>query len=159
MTKSKNRKKNLLNKGTLTNQYVNFWCTSLVQMVSNKCTKFKKKLGIYVLEQAWTKWCPQTGVRQRNRQTDMTDRHDRQTDKDETNISPNFVCKGYKNRTRICKFTQSVLYNYKDFFERFQRTCFNSSKGRNFLKKVNQNVKDEHPYKIYLITTNFHEIL
>ena len=42
MTKSKNRKKNLLNKGTLTNQYVNFWCTSLVQMVSNKCTKFKK---------------------------------------------------------------------------------------------------------------------
>ena len=36
---------------------------------------------------------------------------------------------------------------------------FKGSKGRNFLKKVNQNVKDEHPYKIYLITTNFHEIL
>ena len=44
-----------------------------LQMLNNKYTNFQKNPWKYFLEHAWTKSCPQTGVKLTGRQTDMSD--------------------------------------------------------------------------------------
>ena len=66
------------------------------QMVSIQCANFLKNPSTHLLENAWTKLCPQMGDRQTDGQTNRLTNGltNRQTDRVKPMYPPNFVCGG-----------------------------------------------------------------